>query len=131
AAERFAAMVHGLGGPGDLLEQHRELLPTAPLLIPVLPDVAGYVQALDARALGLAVVELGGGRRHAGHAIDPAVGLSEVRGVGDAVGPGQPLALIHGRDEATMTGAAKRLRHAYIIAGEPPRSPPAIHERIT
>ena len=131
AAERFAAMVHGLGGPGDLVERHRDLLPAAPLRIAVLPDSAGYVQSLDARALGLAVVELGGGRRHAGQAIDPAVGLSEVRGVGDEVGPGRPLALSHGRDETSMTGAAKRLRHAYIIAGDPRRRPPAIHERIT
>lgn len=130
AAERFAAMVRGLGGPGDLLERHRHHLPAAPIVVPLLPDATGYVQALDARALGLAVVELGGGRRHAGHAIDPAVGLSEVRGVGDAVGRDQPLALIHGRDEATMAAAAKRLRDAYIIGHDPRVPPPALHERI-
>ena len=83
-----------------------------------MPACRRHVQALDARALGLAVVELGGGRRHASHAVDHAVGLSEVRGVGDAVGPDAPLALIHGRDEATIAAAAKRLRDAYMI-GDP------------
>jgi thymidine phosphorylase len=53
-----------------------------------------------------------------------------VRGVGDAVGPDAPLALIHGRDEATIAAAAKRLRDAYITGSEPPPAPRAIHERI-
>ena len=67
----------------------------------------GRVQAVDARALGLAVVELGGGRRHASHPVDHAVGLTEVRGIGDAVGPDQPLALVHGRDESESVAAAE------------------------
>ena len=80
AAERFARMVHALGGPSDLLERHATHLPRAPIARPVHPARSGRVHAVDARALGLAVVELGGGRRHAGHAVDHAVGLTEVRG---------------------------------------------------
>ena len=109
-------MVRELGGPGDLIERHHQVLPRAPLVRPVHVAQPGHVHAVDARALGLAVVELGGGRRHASHPVDHAVGLSEVRGVGDAVGPDAPLALIHGRDEATIAAAAKRLRDAYITA---------------
>jgi thymidine phosphorylase len=130
AAERFGAMVRELGGPDDLIGRHRELLPQAPLVRAVHARTEGFVQALDARALGLAVVELGGGRREASHPVDHAVGLSEVRGVGDAVGPEVPLALVHGRDEASIAAAAKRLQAAYMIAVQPPAPALTIHERI-
>jgi thymidine phosphorylase len=78
----------------------------------------------------LAVVELGGGRRHAGHAVDHAVGLTQVRGIGDEVGAEQPLALVHARDETALAAAAKLLRDAYIIAGATIRPPSVIHGRI-
>ncbi len=44
--------------------------------------------------------------------------------IGDEVGPEQPLALVHGRDETALAAAAKRLRDAYIIAGATIRPPP-------
>ena len=118
AAERFARMVAGLGGPTDLLERHDTHLPAAPLVRPVHPPRAGRARAVDARALGLAVVELGGGRRHAAHPVDHAVGLTEVRAIGDEVGPDRPLALVHARDETALAAATARLLAAYQIAGE-------------
>jgi thymidine phosphorylase len=130
AAERFAAMVRELGGPGDLLDHPRRHLPRAPLTWPVFAREAGHVRAVDARALGLAVVELGGGRRHASHPVDHAVGLSEVRGVGETAGPDAPLALVHGRDEGTIAAAEKRLLDAYIIGGAPDLPPGTILERV-
>jgi len=125
AAERFGRMVHALGGPPDLLERSAHHLPRAPLVRPAHPDRAGVVRAVDARALGLAVVELGGGRRRAEDRIDHAVGLAEVRGVGETVGPDRPLALIHARDHATHAAAAERLRGAYTV-GDPPTTPAAV-----
>lgn len=82
AAERFARMVAALGGPTDVFAH---VLPQAPVQRAVTAQMAGIVQAIDVRALGECVVELGGGRRTPGAAIDPAVGLAEVRGRGEAV----------------------------------------------
>ncbi len=67
----FARMVAGLGGPADLLERAARHLAQAPVLSKRARDRAGFVTAIDVRALGLAVVALGGGRRRAGDAIDP------------------------------------------------------------
>ena len=128
AAERFARMVRLLGGPGDLLE--RPALPAAPLAQPLHPSRAGIGQALDARALGLAVVGLGGGRRQAEDAVDHAVGLAGLAAVGEAVGPERPLAVIHARSAESLAAAAQRLRDAYIIADQPAAPPPTILERI-
>jgi thymidine phosphorylase len=124
AAERFARMVRLLGAPADLLDRPRHHLTPAPMVRPAHPMRAGTVRAVDARELGLAVVELGGGRRRAQDRVDHAVGLAEVAGVGERVGPDRPLALIHARTADAHDAAAERLRRAYII-GDPPAAPPA------
>src|SRR3546814_1023130 len=62
AAERFGAMVAALGGPTDFLERAHDLLPRAPIRRPVQAKAAGVLSACDTRAVGLAVIALGGGR---------------------------------------------------------------------
>ena len=121
AAERFARMVAALGGPADLVEHPDRHLPAAPLARALAPTVAGRVGAIDTAALGWAVIELGGGRRHATDAIDHGVGLSELAGIGEAVGPERPLCIVHARDEAGFAAAARRITAAYAI-GEPPQA---------
>ncbi len=115
AAERFARMAAALGGPADLLEHPDRHLVAAPVIGPILPERAGIVVAVDTRALGLAVVALGGGRVRAADAVDHAVGLTALAGPGAAVGPGQPLALVHARSEAEVEEAARAIRAAYRI----------------
>jgi thymidine phosphorylase len=130
AAERFERMIAALGGPSRFLENARALLPKAPVVRPAPATRAGFVAGVDARAVGLAVVELGGGRRRASDAIDPAVGLTELAGVGEEVGAGRPLGLVHARDEAAAAAAAARLAAAYRLADAPPVRGPAVIERI-
>src|SRR5262245_11359845 len=78
AAERFAAMVRALGGPGDILEAAGEHLPAASVTRPAAPERPGYVTGMDCRAVGLVVTGLGGNRRREDDSIDPAVGLSQI-----------------------------------------------------
>jgi thymidine phosphorylase len=116
AAERFAAMVQAQGGPADLLERAGDHLPQAPLVRPLLPAASGVVQAIDVRTLGLAVVDLGGGRQQAGQAIDPAVGLSLLPALGETVDRERPLAMIHARSEADWQRAAEQVTRAFRLA---------------
>jgi thymidine phosphorylase len=119
AVERFARMVATLGGPRDLVEHPGRHLGGAPVRVPVVPVRAGIIDRVDARAVGLVLVRLGGGRRRADDGIDPAVGLSDVRGPGDVVGPDQPLAIVHARSTADADVAAAALR-AAVSVGEGP-----------
>ena len=64
AAERFARMVAALGGPADILERASRHLPKAPVIRPIVAERNGVVAAVDARAIGVAVVGLGGGSPH-------------------------------------------------------------------
>ena len=123
AAERFAAMVKASGGPGDLVDASSHYLPTAPVRRPVTAEVGGFVAGVDVRSLGWAVVELGGGRRRVEDRIDPAVGLGEVRAVGDAVAAGDVLAVVHAGEEAAAARAEERVRRAFTIAEDAPPAP--------
>jgi thymidine phosphorylase len=131
AAERFAAMVAALGGPADLLEAPDRHLPRAPVVLAAEPERGGVVRSVDVRAVGLAVVALGGGRRHEAEGIDHAVGLSEVAAPGERVGPAErPLALVHARDEASAQRAAAALRDAYVLGDAAPPEVAAVRERL-
>ncbi len=115
AAERFARMVAALGGPSDLIEDPDRHLPAAAVVRPALPEAPGVIGAMDLRRIGLAVVELGGGRRDAADRIDHGVGLSEVARIGEAVGPERPLALVHARSPAAAEAAERALRDAFDL----------------
>jgi thymidine phosphorylase len=130
AAERFAMMASALGAPADLMERPHVHLPSAPIARAVYPFRRGHVQRIDARALGLSVVALGGGRRAVGGAVDHAVGLSAIAGVGAFVDESAPLCVIHARDEAAAAEAALAIVGAYITGEEAPLSgkPPLVRK---
>jgi thymidine phosphorylase len=130
AAERFGAMVRALGGPADLIEQPARWLPAAPHVLPALPARDGVVTAIDVRALGLAIVALGGGRARPDDAIDPAVGLTDVAGLGETVGRERPLCLIHARNAEDAARAAAAIGTAVTIADTAPTAAAVIAERL-
>jgi len=98
AAQVFADMVVGLGGPSDLLEKPAYYLPQAPIVKPIIALQSGYVSAMDVRGIGLSLVSLKAGRSKADDPIDYAVGLSEMVQIGDYVEQGQALAVAHVRN---------------------------------
>jgi thymidine phosphorylase len=127
AAERFAAMVAELGGPSDLLEAPDRYLRTAAVRVEVEPVEAGTVSAVDVRAVGLAVVALGGGRTREDDPVDHSVGLTEVAAPGEDVAPGgRPLALVHAADEDAAERAVEALRAAYRLGNDAPKEVPAV-----
>jgi thymidine phosphorylase len=115
AAEIFARMVASLGGPTDFLEKSQEYLPHAAVQFPVKAARGGYIEAIDTRALGLAVVSLGGGRRRSADTIDYAVGLSDCAAGSRDVIAGELLAVVHGRDAASAASAGEAVARAYAI----------------
>ncbi|HLJ70251.1 MAG TPA: thymidine phosphorylase, partial [Roseiarcus sp.] len=131
AAERFERMVATLGGPRDFLANAERHLPRAPVVIAAPPARRGFVERIDVRAVGMAVVALGGGRARAADAIDPAVGFTALAGIGAEVGPDAPLALVHARSDAQAAAAAAALAAAYRIGDAAPAAHPPVVERIT
>jgi thymidine phosphorylase len=127
AAERFAEMVRELGGPVDLLEAPDRHLRTAAVTVAAEPAALGTVSAVDVRAVGLAVVALGGGRTRETDPVDHSVGLTEVAAPGEEVAPGgRPLAVVHAADEDAARRATEALRGAYELNDEAPKETPPV-----
>jgi thymidine phosphorylase len=129
AAERFQRMVSALGGPTDFVKNSEKHLPRAPIIRAVHAVKSGKTVAIDTRSLGLAVIELGGGRRVAADKIDHSVGLTQLAGKASTVDKAQPLAMIHARDEDSFERAQKLVRAAYVL-GKPKRATSSVIERI-
>lgn len=131
AAEIFARMVAAQKGPADFIERMDSYLPAPMLSKAVYADQPGIVSAMDTRALGLAVVSMGGGRRRASDSIDYSVGFSDMALLGDAVDGQRPLAVIHASDEASWQEAASAVKRAVAVGDVAPASTPVIYRRIS
>jgi thymidine phosphorylase len=129
AAEIFAKMVAALGGPKDFMEAPQQHMRAAHIVKAVYADTSGHVASIATRDLGLAVIELGGGRRRADDVIDHSVGLDQLLGKGSAVDAQTPLAVVHAADDASFTRAAEMVKAAYVI-GDAPKPYSAILERV-
>lgn len=132
AAERFARMVRALGGAADLVDAPDRCLQRAPVVMPLPAPVRGVVARIDCREIGLAVVSLGGGRRHPEDAVDHRVGLTDLAELGQVVEAGQPLAMVHARDTASAAQAARDVLAAYAIETNAvmPELPVTLYELI-
>nr|WP_281434706.1 thymidine phosphorylase [Erwinia phyllosphaerae] len=130
AAEVFSRMVAAQKGPADFVDNLDRYLPAPMLSKAVYADRPGVVSAMDTRALGMAVVAMGGGRRRASDAIDYSVGLSEMAQLGDHVDGQRPLAVIHAASEAGWQEAAAAVKQAITLAEKSSPPTPVIYRRV-
>ena len=86
--ERLVRAVALQGGDAAVLE-HPERLPRARRQLVLRAARPGWVQRLDARAIGQAATLLGAGRLRKEDQVDPAVGITLHAKQGDAVAPGR------------------------------------------
>ncbi|QUS36725.1 thymidine phosphorylase [Falsirhodobacter algicola] len=131
AAEYLGRMIAAQGGPADFVERWPDRLPSAPVVMDVPAPMEGHVTAIDGEALGRAVLHLGAGRMQAGARINPSVGVSDLAGLGDHVGMGEPLCFVHAATEAAAEAAVRAVQAAYLQnAQEAPMQTPLIHARL-
>ncbi|WP_312666085.1 thymidine phosphorylase [Pantoea sp. CTOTU49201] len=131
AAEVFARMVAAQNGPVDFIQRMDSYLPAPTLSKAVYADGAGIVSAMDTRALGMAVVALGGGRQRASDSIDYSVGLSDMITLGTPVDAQRPLAIIHAASEAQWQQAAAAVKAAITLSDTAPAITPVVYRRVS
>ena len=127
ALERFRRMVQAQGGDPRVADEPEAVLPSAPVVVPLLADRAGYVERIQAEEIGLASGALGAGRLHKGDPIDPAVGIVVRPKVGDRLDVGSPIGEVHARTEDAAAEAVTRTLAAIVMAEAPVEAPPLIH----
>ncbi|WP_028870095.1 thymidine phosphorylase [Psychromonas arctica] len=130
AAACFSKMVAGLGGPKDFVEHYDKYLEKAQIVKPVYAKQSGIVSAMDTRAIGMAVVSMGGGRRVSSDTIDYAVGFDNFICLGDTANEQKPLAVIHARSEEQWQEAAAALLQAIKVGDQAYQPTPNVYGQI-
>ena len=123
----FLELVRAQGGDAASVERAGGL-PRAPVTCAVTAARAGVLEAVDCFALGELVVAIGGGRRAKEDEVDPRVGLTVARRIGDPVAAGETIAELHlAREDAA---ALERAAGCFRIGSGPAAPLPLILERV-
>jgi thymidine phosphorylase len=133
AGEHFNRSIAAMGGPSEVLMKADQIA-SAPIIRAVYaaePDWGKAMTSVDTRQLGLAVVDLGGGRTKAGQRIDHAVGCTNWMRAGQRADGHTPLAVVHARTESDFHRAEDRIRQAFEFdeASQPVRNRVVIEHR--
>ncbi len=118
-------VVDAQGGDPRLIEDPTRF-PSAPLRVQVIAKKRGFVQRIDALALGHLGVAMGAGRTRADQSVDPLVGIVLHKQVGERVASGESLCELHlakGQDPASFVD---RALEAFTIGGAAASAPPLV-----
>jgi len=130
AAETFRRIIEAQGGNPAVVDDPA-LLPQAEAVEVYYAKSAGTIQRVEPRAIGRAVVEMGGGRRKVDDVVDPTVGFVITARPGQKVHTSEPLASIFAKD-ADGIELGRRALDAAIEIGAGQASPlPLIQARVT
>lgn len=113
-AEVFGQMVERQGGDRRVVDSPWDVMATASQQTEFKASRSGYVDTIEATNVGLAALELGGGRRVKTDVIVPSVGIEMTSRLGDKVEEGDVLAIIHHEGQG-LDDAQARLNTAFNI----------------
>ncbi|MBL4940826.1 MAG: thymidine phosphorylase [Colwellia sp.] len=130
AAEIFSQMISAMGGPADLLTNSENILPKANLVKAISAPTAGFIGTMDTRAIGMALVQMGGGRIDHNQNLDYSVGFSGIKPKGTKVTKGEVIAVVHAKDETQAKLAIEQYLAAVNISTTEVNVEPVIHQLI-
>jgi thymidine phosphorylase len=128
ALKKFRQMVELQGGDVAAIDDPTRL-PATKHQVEVRSPRAGYVSGIHCEQVGTACVILGGGREKKEDSVDPAVGITVHKKIGDKVVAGEAICTVHCHSDAQAARAVKLLEESYTIADAPPGHKPALIHR--
>jgi pyrimidine-nucleoside phosphorylase len=129
AKRKFEELVAAQGGDPEAVRDLSRL-PRAAHTEEVCATRDGFVAAIASEEVGLAAVALGAGRERVDSRIDPAVGFTLLRKLGEKVVAGEPLVGVHYNAGERLPEIKDRLVSAYRIGEGPPVRRPLVLERL-
>ena len=110
-----------------MVDDPAEVLPRAPVVLPLTAECDGLLARVNAEEIGLASGALGAGRLRKDDPIDPAVGIVFHPKIGDRLEAGAPIGEVHARGEGAAAEAAARVLAALVLAQEAVQAPPLVY----
>jgi pyrimidine-nucleoside phosphorylase len=129
ALAKFRAFIGAQGGDPSYVDDPSKL-EIAQTKDTITATQAGYLERLDALAVGKAVLALGGGREKKGEAIDHSVGVELHAKPGAKLEVGKPLFTLYHNKERGLNVARDLLEDAVTYSSTPITAPPLILERL-
>jgi pyrimidine-nucleoside phosphorylase len=130
ALERFRQNIELQGGDPKVCDKPESLFAKGLKKVPVLAADNGYVGEIDTFQVGRAICDIGGGRVKAEDGVDHAVGYSCTVKLGDRIKKGDEIGVIYCRERAQGESVSEKLRGAYKIAREAPRTTQLIRAAV-
>ncbi|WP_422486722.1 pyrimidine-nucleoside phosphorylase [Gudongella sp. DL1XJH-153] len=128
AIEKLKELILIQGGNPEVVD-NTDLLPGAKNFYDVLAEKDGYVFEIDAETVGISAMLLGAGRRTKEDKIDYGAGITLSKKIGDSVKKGETICtLMTNLDE--YDEAIERIKEAYVISNEKPKTKPYIYNII-
>ncbi len=130
ALEVFRGMIEAQGGNPKVVDEPWKVMKKSDNVYELIAEEEGYIGEVDAYKVGMAVVDLGGGRVKKSDPIDHSVGIEVIGKIGDKVSKGDVLMRIFYSSEYKLEAALKRLEGVYVVVDKPIDKPPVIYEHI-
>ena len=125
AFERLKTMVRLHGGDPRALDDPARL-PSATIRERATAPRTGFIQTVDAEAIGRAALLLGAGRARVTDAVDPAAGIAALKKIGETVTVGETMAILHTNHRDRLAEALALCMDAFRITAERVSPPPLI-----
>ncbi|MCT4575578.1 MAG: thymidine phosphorylase [Alphaproteobacteria bacterium] len=107
ALNKFQEMVSAMGGPKNLSKKDLKI---AKYKKDIYPQKTGRVKKIDTHAIGIALIELGGGRTDPEQDIDSSVGFENFCQIGEKIGKNiKPIATIYANKKENINKISKTL----------------------
>ncbi|MBP7021639.1 MAG: thymidine phosphorylase [Planctomycetes bacterium] len=127
AIKKMQEVIEFQGGNPEIINDY-SLFPQAQHTMELKAQQTGYIQDIHALKIGTAVMYLGAGRKSIQDSIDPAVGITDLKKVGDFVHQDDILCKIYYNDQKKLDQALPLLMEAFQIAEAPPSINPIVAE---
>jgi thymidine phosphorylase len=129
ALERFRRFVEAQGGDPRIADDP-SLLPQAPVSHEVRAGHDGWLEAVDAEAIGRAAAGVGAGRQRKEDRIDLAVGIDFLTAIGEEHGGDDVIARVLANDAGAAETAAGEVLDALRWSDTRVDAPPLIHDVV-
>jgi len=128
ALSKLRAMIRAQGGDTRVVDDP-DGLPRARFKFPVVAPQTGYIQRIDTRRVGWALVELGVGRKKSDDEIDLAAGLVLPKKIGYRVKKGETIGVVMGQLRGKLPSVAKEIAASLTIGARKVKPLKLIHSR--
>ena len=116
ALECFRANVAAQGGDARVCDDPAKFLPLVSESIKVESPRSGFITEIETTEIGHAIAALGGGRVRIEDKIDPTVGFTAEKKIGDKINSGELLGTVYARDQSQARETAARIQAAYRVS---------------